>query len=59
MTPVGEPEITATGATARYRRAMSATDERGALPAQDQAVKITFRKSGEQMLIDSIEAAGR
>jgi len=59
LTPVGEPEITATRATARYRRVMSATDERRALPAQDQVVKITFRKSGEQMLIDAIEAAGK
>ena len=59
LTPVSEPELTGTGATARYKRTMSANDERGPLPAQDQTVKITFRKSGDQMLIDTIEVAGR
>lgn len=59
MTPIGEPEITATGATAQFQRSLSASDDRRALPAQNQTVKITFRKSGEQMFIDSIEAIGR
>lgn len=56
LTPVGEPDITPSGATARYRRSMNASDERGTLPAQDQTVKITFRKSGDQMSIDAIDA---
>jgi serine/threonine-protein kinase len=59
MTPIGEPEITASGATAQYRRAISASDERRALPTQDQTVKVTFRKSGDRMFIDAIEAVGR
>jgi serine/threonine protein kinase len=59
MTPVGEPEVTPGGAIAHYRRTISASDERRALPTQDQTVKITFHKSGGQMLIDTIEAVGR
>jgi serine/threonine-protein kinase len=59
LTPVGEPEITATGATGTYRRTMNATDERGRLPAQEQTVKITFLKSGEQMLIEAVQVVGR
>jgi hypothetical protein len=59
LTQVGEPEITPGGATARYRRLVNASDERRALPAQEQTIKITFRKAGEQMLIDAIEAVNR
>jgi hypothetical protein len=59
MTPAGEPEVTPGGAIAQYRRTISASDERRALPTQDQTVKITFHKSGGQMLIDTIEAVGR
>jgi hypothetical protein len=59
MTPVGDPEITPTGAVAQYRRSISASDDRRALPQQDQTVKITFRKSGDKMVIDAIEAVGR
>ena len=59
MTLVGEPEVTPGGALAQYRRTISASDERRALPTQDQTVKITFHKSGGQMLIDTIEAVGR
>jgi len=59
LTPIGEPEITASGATAQYRRTLMATDEHRPLPVQDQTVKITFRKSGDQMVMDSIEALGR
>jgi hypothetical protein len=59
LTPVGEPEVTATGATGTYRRTMNATDERGRLPAQEQTVKITFLKSGEQMLIEAVQVVGR
>ena len=59
MTPVGDPDLTSSGAIARYRRSMNASDDHKALTAEDQTVKITFHKSGEQMLIDSIEAVGR
>lgn len=59
VTPAGEPEITASGAVAQYRRVISAIDERRALPTQAQTIKVTFRKSGDRMLIDAIEAIGR
>ncbi len=59
MSPAGDPEVTSSGATARYRRSINARDDRTALPAQEQTVKITFHKAGDQMLIDSIEAQGR
>jgi hypothetical protein len=59
LTPMGEAEITPAGAVAYYRRVLNASDDRRALPAQDQTVKIPFRKSGDQMLIDSIEAMSR
>jgi hypothetical protein len=59
MTPVGDPEVTSSGAVARYRRSTNASDDRRALPAEDQTVKITFHRAGDQMLIDSIEAQGR
>lgn len=59
MSPDGDPEITSSGAIARFRRSMNASDDRRALPAEDQTVKITFHKTGDQMLIDSIEAQGR
>ena len=59
MSPEGDPEVTSSGAIAKYRRSMNASDDRRALPAEDQTVKITFHKAGDQMLIDSIEAQGR
>ena len=59
LIPAGEVDVTANGAVGRYRRTVNATDERGSLPAQEQTVRITFRKSGDQMLIDAIEAVGR
>src|SRR3979411_2765080 len=57
--PLGEAEITTTGATIRARRIMSATDERGALPQQDQIVRINLRRSGNAMVIESIDTVGR
>lgn len=57
--PLGEAEITATGATIRARRTMAATDERGALPQQDQIVRINLRRSGNAMVIESIDTASR
>jgi serine/threonine protein kinase len=59
MTPVGDPEVTSSGAIARYRRSTNASDDRRALPTEDQTVKITFHRAGDLMLIDSIEAQGR
>jgi hypothetical protein len=59
MTPAGEPEITASGAVAQYRRVIRASDERRDLPTQAQTVKVTFRKSGDRMFIDAIEAVSR
>jgi hypothetical protein len=59
LLPVGEPEITADGASVRARRTLAATDERGPLPQQDQNVKITLRRSANTMVIESIEAANR
>jgi len=38
---------------------MAATDERGALPQQDQIVRINLRRSGNAMVIESIDTAGR
>jgi serine/threonine protein kinase len=57
--PLGEADITATGATVRARRTMAATDERGALPQQDQTVRISLRRSGNGMVIESIDIAGK
>jgi hypothetical protein len=57
--PLGEADITATGATLRARRTMAATDERGALPQQDQTVRINLRREGSAMVIDSIDTSGR
>ncbi len=57
--PLGEADITATGATIRARRTMAATDERGSLPQQDQTVRINLRRSGNGMVIESIDIAGK
>ena len=57
--PLGEADITATGATVRARRTMAATDERGPLPQQDQTVRINLRRSGNGMVIESIDIAGK
>jgi len=57
--PLGEADITATGATVRARRTMAATDERGSLPQQDQNVRINLRRSGNGMVIESIDIAGK
>ncbi len=57
--PLGEADITATGATIRARRTMAATDERGPLPRQDQTVRINLRRSGNGMVIESIDIAGK
>ena len=59
LTRTGEAEITASGATVPARRTMTAADERGAMPQQDQNVKITLRRAANTMVIDSIEAVGR
>jgi len=57
--PLGEADITATGATIRARRTMAATDERGSLPQQDQNVRINLRRAGNGMVIESIDIAGK
>ena len=57
--PLGEADITATGATIRARRTMAATDERGPLPQQDQNVRINLRRAGNGMVIESIDIAGK
>ena len=57
--PLGEADITATGATVRARRTMAAADERGPLPQQDQTVRINLRRSGNGMVIESIDIAGK
>jgi serine/threonine-protein kinase len=59
MTPTGDPEVTSSGAVAKYRRSMNASDDRKTLSTEEQTVKITFHRAGDQMLIDSIEAQGR
>ena len=59
LRPLGDAEISATGATIRARRTMSATDERGALPTQDQTVNIHLRPAGNGMVIESIDIAGK
>jgi serine/threonine-protein kinase len=58
-TPAGDPEVSSSGAIARYRRSMKASDDHKALSTDEQTVKITFHRAGDQMLIDSIEAQGR
>jgi serine/threonine-protein kinase len=59
LRPLGEAEISAAGATIRARRTMAATDERGALPTQDQTVNIHLRRAGNGMVIESIDIAGK
>ena len=59
LRPLGEAEIGAAGATVRARRTMAATDERGALPTQDQTVNIHLRRAGNGMVIESIDIAGK
>ena len=59
LRPLGDAEISATGATIRARRTMSATDERGALPTQDLTVNIHLRPAGNGMVIESIDIAGK
>jgi serine/threonine protein kinase len=59
LRPLGDAEISATGATIRARRTMAATDERGALPTQDQTVNIHLRRAGSGMVIESIDIAGK
>ena len=59
LQPLGEAEVSTTGATIRARRTMAATDERGALPPQDQTVRIHLRRSGNGMVIESIDTAAR
>jgi hypothetical protein len=56
LTPLAEPEVTGDSATVRCRRVVTAADDRGALPPQDQTVTIQLRKSGAGMVIDSIRA---
>ena len=55
----GDPEITADGALVRCRRILTASDDRGPLPTQDQMVTIRLKKSGGAMLIDSIQTGSR
>ncbi|MDP8990253.1 MAG: serine/threonine protein kinase [Acidobacteriota bacterium] len=57
--PLGEADMTATGATVRAHRAMTAADERGPLPQQDQIVRINLRRSANGMVIESIDIAGK
>ena len=59
LRPLGEAEISATGANIRARRTMAASDERGALPTQDQTVNIHLRRAGNGMVIESIDIAGK
>ncbi|MEO8049109.1 MAG: protein kinase [Acidobacteriota bacterium] len=59
LRPLGEAEITATGASVRTRRTMAATDERGAMPTQDQTVNIRLKRAGNSMVIESIDIAGK
>nr|MDP9113898.1 hypothetical protein [Acidobacteriota bacterium] len=57
--PLGEAEISANGAIVRARRTMTATDERGPLPQQDQTVRISLRRNANGMVIESIDIAGK
>jgi serine/threonine protein kinase len=59
LRPLGEAEINSTGAAIRARRTMSATDERGTLPTQDQTVNIHLRRAGNGMVIESIDISGK
>jgi hypothetical protein len=57
--PLGEAQITATGATLRARRTMEARDERGPLPKQDQTITINLRRAGSGMVIESINTVSQ
>jgi hypothetical protein len=56
LTPVAEAELAGDRASVRCRRVMTAADQRGSMPSQDQVVEIRLRKSGNAMVIESIEA---
>jgi hypothetical protein len=55
----GEPSISGDKATVRCRRIMTATDERGPMPSQDQVVDIAMIRSGTTMTIDAVRVVGR
>jgi hypothetical protein len=57
--PLAAAEISGNNATLRCRRIVTASDNRGALPVQDQVVNIHFSKSGDAMLIQSVDVASR
>ncbi|MGH9559378.1 MAG: serine/threonine protein kinase [Bryobacteraceae bacterium] len=59
LEPLGDADISSTGANLRCRRVMTASDNRGALPVQNQIVDIRFKKSGSAMIIQSIDVASR
>lgn len=59
LQPLGEAEISSTGASLRCRRIVAASDSRGPLPVQNQIVDIHFAKSGSAMIIQSVDVAGR
>jgi hypothetical protein len=55
LTQVGEPEVAGDRASVRCRRTMTAADERGPMPSQDQTVMIRLRRAGAAMVIESID----
>jgi serine/threonine-protein kinase len=50
----GDPEISADSATVRATRSMQMTSERGREPAQSNPVIIRLRRSGAEMVIESV-----
>lgn len=55
LQPLAPAEISGNGATLRCRRVITAADNRGPLPVQDQVVVIHFNRSGDAMTIQSID----
>jgi hypothetical protein len=53
----GDPEISGDTAIVRAIRSVQMTGERGREPAQENAVVIRLRRSGQEMLIDSVSLA--
>ncbi len=55
LQPIGDPVFSGSGATVRCRRIVSASDDRGPMPTQDQTINIRMTKSGDSMAIEAIE----
>jgi hypothetical protein len=57
LRPQGDPEIAGDTATVKLVRSIQMTSERGREPAQENPVVIRLKRSGQEMLIESVTLA--